>query len=63
MEYVFHIIELFAFILPALPQYLSTRLFILTIYFILHSMGANYLYKSYKNQCIKKHEKDENDVK
>ena len=52
MEYVFHIIELFAFILPALPRYLYTRLFILFIYFILHTMGANYFYKSYKNKCI-----------
>jgi hypothetical protein len=53
MEYVFYIIELFAFILPALPHNLSTRLCILSIYFIGHCLQLQIPYKTYKKECLK----------
>lgn len=52
-DIVFKLIELFAFILPAIPSALYVRLSILTIYFVAHTMGANKAYKEWKNNVAR----------
>jgi hypothetical protein len=48
--YLFTIIELIAFILPALPSNLYHRLFILFSYFIAHICKLQYYYSQLKNK-------------
>ncbi len=48
IKYVFNIIELFAFILPALPDKITTRITILSIYFIAHIFKLQYNYTKLK---------------
>ena len=43
------IIELIAFILPAIPKKLEIRLLILFLYFVAHYFQLNNIYKKYKN--------------
>ena len=50
MEYLFSAIEFAAFILPALPSNLSTRLTILLIYLVLHYLKANTIYSRIKKE-------------
>jgi len=50
IKYVFNIIELFAFILPALPDKITTRITILTIYFMAHILKLQYSYAKLKNK-------------
>jgi hypothetical protein len=52
----FYIIEFAAFILPALPNSLSMRLFILLIYFIAHYLKLQVVYLKFKNNIL--HPKD-----
>ena len=49
---IFSIIEFIAFILPALPNSLSVRLFILLIYFIAHCFKLQYSYLQIKNKYV-----------
>ena len=51
-EIIFRLIELFAFILPALPDSLIVRLIILAIYFIAHCCKLQYEYVKIKNKYI-----------
>jgi len=48
----FSIIEFIAFILPALPNSLNTRLFILFSYFIAHCYKLQVGYKQFKLNII-----------
>ena len=50
IKYVFNIIELCAFYLPALPDKITTRLTILTIYFLAHLFKLQYYYSWIKNK-------------
>mgnify|MGYP000872366035 CR=1 FL=1 len=52
IKYFFHTIELIAFILPALPDKITTRITILTIYFIAHILKLQYSYAKLKNKYI-----------
>jgi hypothetical protein len=49
-KYLFDAIEIFAFILPALPPQLYVRLGILVIYFILHYFKAQLYYGEIKRK-------------
>jgi len=60
---LFIILESFAFILPALPSCLYTRLLILSTYFTLHICKVQYYYLRVKNYYINLEENDENDNK
>lgn len=40
------------FLLPAFPKNLTTRLFILSTYVILHFYGAQYIYAKWKRSII-----------
>lgn len=51
-KFFFNAIELFAFILPALPSQLAVRLLILTIYFIGHYYKLQYQYAKLKTKFI-----------
>jgi hypothetical protein len=51
-EIFFYIIEFTAFILPALPNSLTIRLFILLIYFIAHYFRLQVVYSSFKNNIL-----------
>lgn len=51
-ELLFHLLEIFAFILPALPESIYTRLFILCLYFIGHFFKAQIVYVKYKKQFL-----------
>jgi hypothetical protein len=48
----FHTIEFLAFILPAIPDSLSVRIGILSIYFIAHYYKAQVAYSNYKKKCL-----------
>ena len=50
MKYFFNAIEFVAFILPALPDKITTRLTILTIYFVAHIFKLQYHYAKLKNK-------------
>jgi hypothetical protein len=50
IKYFFHTIELFAFILPALPGKINIRITILTIYFVAHILKLQYYYAKLKNK-------------
>lgn len=50
IKYIFNTIELVAFILPALPDKITTRLTLLTIYFIAHIFKLQYSYVKLKNK-------------
>ena len=50
MKYFFNTIELFSFVLPALPEKLNTRLTILIIYFTAHVFKLQYKYAKFKNK-------------
>ena len=50
IKYLFNAIELCAFILPALPDKITTRITILTIYFIAHIFKLQYYYAKVKNK-------------
>jgi hypothetical protein len=52
IKILFIIIEFIAFILPALPYKLSTRLTILFIYFIAHQLKLQKKYILYKKICL-----------
>ena len=52
MRNLFKLVELFAFLLPALPSLLYVRLAILFAYFIAHSLGAQYKYKIFKESIL-----------
>lgn len=56
-SYFFNAIELFAFILPALPSQLSVRLLILAIYFIGHYYKLQYRYAKFKSDYLKNNNK------
>jgi hypothetical protein len=49
---IFSIIELVAFILPAIPKSLYTRLFILLLYFVAHCYKLQVGYKQFKLNTI-----------
>ena len=49
---IFSIIEFIAFILPALPNSLFVRLFILLLYFIAHCFKLQYVYSQIKTKYI-----------
>ena len=51
-EIFFYIIEFTAFILPALPNSLTIRLFILLIYFIAHYFRLQVVYSRFKNNIL-----------
>jgi len=53
IKYFFNTIELIAFILPALPDKITTRLTILTIYFVAHILKLQYYYAKLKKLHIK----------
>ena len=57
--YFFNSIELFAFILPALPESIYWRLFILFCYFLAHHYKLQYTYLKIKNQYILEKNKEE----
>ena len=48
----FHLFELFLFVLPAIPDSLSVRLGILSIYFIGHYFKVQVAYLTYKKKCL-----------
>ena len=48
----FQFLEIFAFILPALPSSIWIRLSILTIYLILHMLKVQTIYSKYKASII-----------
>ena len=50
IKYFFNTIELIAFILPALPDKITTRLTILTIYFVAHIFKLQYYYAKIKKE-------------
>ena len=50
IKYIFNTIELVAFILPALPDKITTRITILTIYFMGHLLKLQYHYVKLKNK-------------
>lgn len=50
--YGFHGLEAFAFILPALPESIYLRLFILVIYFIMHFYGVQKQYAIIKHEFL-----------
>ena len=50
--YLFKLIDLIAFILPAIPSDLNTRLTILFIYFVMHAMQLQRTYANFKNKLI-----------
>lgn len=52
IKYFFNTIEFIAFILPALPDKITTRITILTIYFIAHILKLQYYYTKLKNKYI-----------
>lgn len=52
IKYLFSTIELIAFVLPALPDKITTRITILTIYFIAHILKLQYSYAKFKNKYI-----------
>lgn len=47
-------IEFIAFVLPAIPNSMATRLCILAIYFIGHYFQLQIPYKIFKKKCIEK---------
>lgn len=49
---IFNIVELTAFILPALPNSLILRLLILLIYFVGHYFKLQKIYLQIKNKCV-----------
>ena len=51
-EILFYLLEIFAFVLPALPESIYTRLFILCLYFIGHCCKVQILYNRYKKQFL-----------
>ena len=57
IEYFFHFIELAAFILPSIPNNITTRMAILGIYFIGHYLILQISYKTFKKKWIEKTEK------
>lgn len=50
----FQFIELVAFILPALPESIYVRLFILFIYFVLHCYKIQYAYAKIKADILER---------
>jgi len=52
IKYLFSTIELIAFVLPALPDKITIRLTILTIYFGAHIFKLQYYYTKLKNKYI-----------
>jgi hypothetical protein len=48
----FKTIELFGFILPAIPSSIYIRLGILGLYFFMHSIGLQYQYKKWKQSIL-----------
>jgi len=55
---IFHVIELTAFVLPALPKSLYVRLIILFIYFVMHYFRIQRKYAEFKSALIKKYESE-----
>ena len=53
IKILFNCIEVFAFILPALPNLFIVRLLILIIYFIAHYFKLQYVYKKIKNKYLR----------
>ena len=51
-KYLFHLLEFFAFILPALPESIYFRLLILFIYFVLHYYKIQYVYAKIKSEIM-----------
>ena len=56
IEYFFHFIEFTAFLLPAIPNNITTRMAILGIYFIGHYLKLQIPYKTFKKKWIEKTE-------
>ena len=50
MKIIFYILEIFAFILPAIPDSFSIRFSILLCYLIAHICKANKLYSKFKKK-------------
>jgi hypothetical protein len=48
----FHALEMFAFVMPAIPNLLPVRFGILSFYFVLHYFKAQLWYARIKNQVI-----------
>lgn len=48
----FHVLETFAFVMPAIPSSLTVRFSILSFYFVLHYFKAQLWYARIKNQVI-----------
>jgi len=48
----FNTLELFSFILPAIPNDLSARLGILSVYFIAHCYKVQYTYAQFKYKYV-----------
>jgi len=61
IEYFFHFIELAAFIIPAIPNNITTRLAILGIYFIGHYLKLQIPYKTFKKKWIEKSEQEKSE--
>ena len=49
---LFRVIELIGFLLPAIPESFLTRIFILTIYFVAHTLGLPTYYMNKKKEFI-----------
>lgn len=49
---IFRVIELIGFLLPAIPESFLTRIFILTIYFVAHTLGLPTYYMNMKKEFI-----------
>ena len=49
---IFRVIELIGFLLPAIPESFITRIFILTIYFVAHTLGLPTYYMNMKKEFI-----------
>ena len=55
----FTVLEFVAFIMPALPEKLTTRLSVLGIYFVMHSLKLQYTYANFKKTCLKNERNNE----
>ena len=50
---IFHAVELFAFVLPAIPDSITTRLYIVAAYYAASYFKLQYAYTRFKDTCIK----------
>jgi hypothetical protein len=52
MKHFFDGLELFMFVLPALPNDIRQRLFILFVYFMMHHFKVQHSYARFKRHCL-----------